>query len=197
MIISVGYRVKSKRGVLFRRWATSILKQYLLNGYSINKDRIIAYQSNILQLEANVMNIEKRLKNIEETVYSNNSQIIFEGEILKPYSFIVKLFYLANKEIIIIDQYADKLLLDMLDNIEVPISIYTSTSSYLNKIKDTIKNNITIIYTDVFHDRYIIIDNNVYNLGTSINSIGKKRFVISKLDDINIDILLSKINMDK
>ena len=197
MIISVGYRVKSKRGVLFRRWATSILKQYLLNGYSINKDRIIAYQSNILQLEANVMNIEKRLKNIEETVYSNNSQIIFEGEILKPYSFIVKLFYLANKEIIIIDQYADKLLLDMLDNIEVPISIYTSTSSYLNKIKDTINNNITIIYTDVFHDRYIIVDDNVYNLGTSINSIGKKRFVISKLDDINIEILLSKINIDK
>ena len=49
VIISVGYRVKSKRGVLFRQWANSILKQYLLNGYAINAERIMAYQSNILK----------------------------------------------------------------------------------------------------------------------------------------------------
>jgi hypothetical protein len=50
MILAVGYRVNSKRGIQFRRWANSILKQYLLNGYAINSDRIMAYQSNILQL---------------------------------------------------------------------------------------------------------------------------------------------------
>ena len=193
VITSVGYRVKSKRGILFRKWANSILKQYLLNGYAMNKDRIIQYQSNILQLEATVMNIEKRIKNLEETIYSTNSQIIFEGEILEPYSFIMKLFFLANKRIIIIDTYADSFLLDMLTNIKIPITIYTSSSSYLNKCKDNIKNNITIINTDVFHDRYIIIDDITYTLGTSINSIGKKRFIISKLEDISIDLLLSNI----
>ena len=193
MIIAIGYRVNSKRGTLFRKWANSILKQYLLNGYAMNKDRIIQYQSNILQLEATVMNIEKRIKNLEETIYSTNSQIIFEGEILEPYSFIMKLFFLANKRIIIIDTYADSFLLDMLTNIKIPITIYTSSSSYLNKCKDNIKNNITIINTDVFHDRYIIIDDITYTLGTSINSIGKKRFIISKLEDISIDLLLSNI----
>ena len=192
--LAVGYRVKSKRGILFRKWANSILKQYLLNGYAIDKDRIIQYQSNLLQLEATVMNIEKRIKNLEETIYSTNSQIIFEGEILEPYSFIMKLFFLSNKRIIIIDTYADNFLLDMLNNIKVPVTIYTPGSSYINKSKDNIKENITIINTDVFHDRYIIIDDITYNLGTSVNSIGKKRFTISKLEDISIDLLLSNIN---
>lgn len=194
MIIAVGYRVNSKRGTLFRKWANSVLKQYLLNGYAIDKNRIIQYQSNLLQLEATVMNIEKRIKNLEETIYSTNSQIIFEGEILEPYSFIMKLFFLANKRIIIIDTYADNFLLDMLNNIKVPVTIYTPGSSYINKSKDNIKENITIINTDVFHDRYIIIDDITYNLGTSVNSIGKKRFTISRLEDISIDLLLSNIN---
>ena len=106
MIISVGYRVKSKRGILFRKWANSILKQYLLNGYAINNDRILAYQSNILQLEANYINIENRIKNIEQTIYADNNLIVFEGEILKPYSFLIKLFFLAKEQIVIIDNYA-------------------------------------------------------------------------------------------
>ncbi len=62
VIISVGYRVKSKRGILFRRWANSILKKYLLNGCVVNADRIISYQSNILQLEASVINTENITK---------------------------------------------------------------------------------------------------------------------------------------
>ena len=62
VILAVGYRVKSKRGTLFRQWANSILKQFLLNGYAINNQRIMAYQSNILKLETDIINIEKRLK---------------------------------------------------------------------------------------------------------------------------------------
>lgn len=191
MIISVGYRVKSKRGILFRKWANSILKQYLLNGYAINNDRILAYQSNILQLEANYINIENRIKNIEQTIYADNNLIVFEGEILKPYSFLIKLFFLAKEQIVIIDNYADEFLLDMLSNITVLVFIYTSSSSYLNKCE--LKNNISIIHTDVFHDRYIIIDNVTYTMGTSFNSIGKKRFTISKLEDIKAEMLLKNI----
>ena len=130
VIISVGYRVKSKRGVLFRQWANSVLKQYLINGYAINTERIMAYQSNILQLETNVINIENRLKNLEMTIYSDNTQIIFEGEILEPYTFLRKLFFLARNEITIFDQYADKFLLTMLSDLKVKITIVTSTSSY-------------------------------------------------------------------
>ena len=72
VILAVGYRVNSKRGILFRRWASSILKQYLQNGYVVNADRIVAYESNLLKLEASYLNIENRLKNLEDTVYCDN-----------------------------------------------------------------------------------------------------------------------------
>ena len=190
IILSVGYRVKSSRGNQFRKWANSVLKQYLLNGYAINAERIMAYQSNILQLEANVINIENRLKNLEMTIYSDNTQIIFEGEILEPYTFLRKLFFLARNEITIIDQYADKFLLTMLSDLKVKITIVTSTSSYLNK--EIIPNNITIIHNDIIHDRFIIIDDLVYAIGSSFNDIGKKRFFMMKLENITKDMILKE-----
>ena len=192
VIISVGYRVKSIRGVKFRQWATSILKQYLLHGYAINNERLIAHQSNILKLESDVCDIRNRLSNLENTIYSDNSKIIFEGEILEPYTFIRKLFFLANNEITIIDQYADKFLLSMLTDLKVKITIVTSPSTYLNK--EIIPNNITIIHTNIIHDRYIIIDEQTYIIGTSFNDIGKKRFFIIKSKDIKKDTLLKNIN---
>lgn len=194
MIIAVGYRVNSKRGTQFRKWANSILKQYLLNGYAINAERIIAYQSNILQLEANVINIENRLKNLEMTIYSDNTQIIFEGEILEPYTFLRKLFFLARNEITIIDQYADKFLLTMLSDLKVKITIVTSTSSYLNK--EIIPNNIAIIHNDIIHDRFIIIDDLVYAIGSSFNDIGKKRFFMMKLENITKEMILKERKKD-
>jgi hypothetical protein len=190
MILAVGYRVNSKCGIQFRRWANSILKQYLLNGYAINTERIMAYQSNILQLEANVINLENRLKNLEMTIYSDNTQIIFEGEILEPYTFLRKLFFLARDEITIIDQYADKFLLTMLSDIKVKITIVTSTSSYLNK--EIIPENITIIHNDIIHDRFIIIDNLAYAIGSSFNDIGEKRFFMMKLENITKEMILGE-----
>ena len=190
-IISIGYRIKSKRGVMFRRWANSILKQYLLNGYAINKDRVIAYQSNILKLEASFIDIENRLKDLEETVYSNNNQLIYEGEILEPYSFLRKLFFLAKNEIIITDYYADIFLISMLKDIKVKITIITSTRSYLNNI--VIPNNINIINNDDIHGRYIFIDKYVYAMDHSFNAIGKKRFIIIRLENITKNMLLKGI----
>ncbi len=188
MIISVGYRVNSKRGILFRKWANQVLKQYLLNGYSINENRIMAYQSNILQLEANYLNIEKRVKEIEDVIRIPDEKLLYEGEIVDAYTFIRKLFFLAKNEITIIDLYADKFLLSMLVNIKVNITIITSSSSYLNNTE--LQKNISIIKNDTIHDRFIIIDETVYMIGTSFNEIGKKRFVIIKSNYLTKDKLL-------
>ncbi|MBO4668311.1 MAG: virulence RhuM family protein [Bacilli bacterium] len=192
VILAVGYRVNSKRGILFRRWANSILKQYLLNGYVVNADRIVAYESNLLKLEASYLNIENRLKNLEDTVYAENDLMVFEGEILEPYSFLMKLFFLAKERIIIIDNYADSFLLKMLEDIKVSITIYTAVNSYLNSC--TLKDNIKVINTNAFHDRYVVIDNSTYTMGTSFNSIGKKRFTIARLKDIKVEMLVKNIN---
>ncbi len=188
MIIAVGYRVNSKRGTLFRRWANQVLKQYLLNGYSINENRIMAYQSNILQLEANYLNIEKRVKEIEDVIKIPNEKLLYEGEIVDACTFIRKLFFLAKKEITIIDPYADKFLLSMLVDIKANITIITSSSSYLNNTE--LQKNISITKNDIIHDRFIIIDETVYMVGTSFNEIGKKRFVIIKSNNLTKDKIL-------
>ena len=189
VIISVGYRVKSLRGVLFRKWATSILKKYLLKGSVINEERCLSCASNILSLQNDYRVIKERLDNLEESIYSSE-KIIYEGEILEPYTFIRKLFFLAKREITIIDQYADKFLLSMLADIKVNIEIITSSNSYLSN--EILPNNITIIHNDTIHDRFIIIDDVVYNIGTSINSIGKGMFVMIKMNSITKETILHK-----
>lgn len=189
IIISVGYRVKSKRGVLFRQWANSVLKEYLLKGYSINEERCLACTSSIVTLQNKVEGIEAKMKNMEETIYGENSKAFYEGEIVEPYTFIRRIFFLAKKEIIITDFYADKFLLSMLKDLKTRITIITSTASYLNK--ETLPNNINIVHNDNFHGRYIMIDDNlVYALDNSFNNIGKKRFVIMKLENISKEMIL-------
>ena len=102
----------------------------------------------------------------------------------------MKLFFLAKNKLTIIDMYADSFLLKMLEEIKITIHIYTSSNSYLNNID--LKDNIHLINTNVFHNRYIIVDETVYMMGTSFNSIGKKRFTLTKLKDIKEDDLLKK-----
>ena len=191
IIISVGYRVKSRRGILFRKWANSILKQYLLKGYAINEDRLSIIQNRVMELENNNSKTNNRLDNIEKAVFQENSHMFFEGEILEPYTFLRKLFFLARDSITIVDLYADKFLISMLNDIKVNITIIVSSSSYLNK--ENIPNNITIIHNDIIHDRFIFIDNIAYAIGTSFNEIGKKRFIIMKLNNITKEMILKGI----
>ena len=188
IILSVGYRVKSTRGNQFRKWANKVLKQYLKNGYLINEDRCLVCNSSVLELSNEVRQLKNRMKNVEDTLYQENERLLYEGEIIDAYTFIRKLFFLAKKEITIIDLYADKLLLSMLSDVKVNVTIITSSNSYLNNIE--LPNNITIIKNDVIHDRFIIIDEIVYMIGTSFNEIGKKRFVIIKSNYLTKDKLL-------
>ena len=188
MIISLGYRINSKKGIIFRRWATKVLKEYLLNGYNINEERCLVCHNSVLQIENKINEMQTKIHDIEETIYQENEKLIYEGEILDAYTFIRKLFFLSKKEITIIDHYADKFLLSMLSDIKVNIIIITSSSSYLNNTD--LQNNISIVKNDLIHDRFIIIDEIVFMIGTSINEIGKKRFVIIKSNNLSKEKIL-------
>ena len=191
VIISVGYRVKSKRGVLFRQWANRILKQYLLKGSVINEERCLSCTSNIISLQNKVESIESKINNLENDVHSENSKAFFEGEIVEPYTFIRHIFFLAKESLTITDFYADNYLVSMLKDIKVNITIVTSSNSYLNKLD--LPNNINVVYDNDIHGRYIFIDDKyVYALDNSFNNIGKKRFVIMKLENITKEMLLKK-----
>ena len=203
VIISVGYRVKSQRGVLFRQWATSILKQYMLNGYSINEKRCLECQENLVSLnnKVNIL-IEHDMKHSQEisSLSSPNSllsdKLFYEGEIFDAYSYIKQLFLSAKLSITLIDGYVDLSVLDMLVDITLPITIYTYPSSTLTNQdveRFSIHHNLTVIKTNRIHDRFIIIDDTIYLCGSSIKDVGKKRFVLTKLETIHKNELLDKI----
>ena len=191
MIISLGFRINSKRGIIFRQWANRILKQYLLKGSVINEERCLSCTSNIISLQNKVNDIESKINNIKTDIYSENSKAFFEGEIVEPYTFIRHIFFLAKESLTITDFYADNYLISMLKDIKVNITIVTSSNSYLNKLD--LPNNINVVYDNDIHGRYISIDDKyVYALDNSFNNIGKKRFVIMKLENITKEMLLKK-----
>ena len=203
VIISVGYRVKSKRGVLFRQWANSVLKQYLLNGYSINNKRCIECQENIITLNnkvnnliENTSNINNRLLSLESTDNILSNMLFYENNIFEAYSYIKKLLLSAKKEIIIIDGYIDITVLDMLNEINIPITIYTLPSASITKQdinKFQINHILTIKRNNIIHDRFLIIDDDIYSIGASIKDVGKKRFVMTKIISISKQELLKNI----
>ena len=203
MILAVGYRVKSKRGNSFRRWANSILKQYLLKGHVINESRCLAHSDNIVQMNNVITNINDRLSLVETKLDNINNidifkdKIFYNGELFEGYSFIKNLLSNANIRIVIIDSYLDYSVLEMLIGINVPITIYIGDSAHItNKELDLFKtnHNLTVIRTNKYHDRFIIIDDELFTIGSSIKDIGKKISHISKLESVDIDELLSKYN---
>ena len=203
MIIAVGYRVNSKRGTQFRKWVNSVLKQYLLNGYSINNKRCIECQENIITLNnkvnnliENTSNINNRLLSLESTDNILSNMLFYENNIFEAYSYIKKLLLSAKKEIIIIDGYIDITVLDLLNEINIPITIYTLPSASISKQdinKFQINHNLTIKRTNIIHDRFLIIDDEIYSIGSSIKDVGKKRFVMTKIISISKQELLKNI----
>lgn len=131
----------------------------------------------------------------------NNTEIYFKGQIYDAYSKILDIFLIAKDSLIIIDSYADKYLLDMISKVDVSVVIVLSTKSRLSEL-DVNKygqeyDNLTLIYNDSFHDRFIILDKKeMYHLGTSINNAGTKTFAINKVEDKRwLGLVLKEIDL--
>jgi len=203
MIISVGYRVNSVEGIKFRRWANKILKEYLLTGYVINEERSLVTNENYVRLINKVESLDERVSNIENNYKPQelkNSQLFFDGQLYDAYTLIQSIFESAINEIIIIDNYVDRTILDRLvvKNRNVQVIIYTSINTrLLGRDINTFNSQyggLDVRYTTNVHDRYIIIDQNkIYHLGHSIKDLGKKIFSISESDSNLISKLLSNI----
>ena len=117
VIISVGYRVKSIKGVIFRKWAIKVLKEFLLQGYVINKERSLVTNENYVRLINKVESLDERVSNIENNYKPQefiNSQLFFDGEFYDAYTLIQSILENAKNEIIIIDNYVDRTILDRL-----------------------------------------------------------------------------------
>ena len=180
MVLSVGYRVKSQRGVDYRRWANEVLKEYLIKGYSINK--------RFERLEQRVSKTEEKIDFFVKTSLPPVQGVFYDGQIFDAYTFIFDLVRMAKKDIILIDNYIDDSVLKILNKRanNVSATIYTAHISENLKL-DLQKHNsqyqpINIEHFNKSHNRFLIIDDEVYHIGASLKDLGKKMFAFSKLN---------------
>ena len=191
-ILSVGYRVNSKNATLFRRWANSVLKDYLLKGYSINQrlNEIEQRMNNrFFQIEKTITEHGKKIDFFVRTSLPPVEGIFFDGQIFDAYNFASELIKSARKSLLLIDNYVDESVLLMLSKRQpgVTATVYTQRITPqlqldLDKFNDQYP-PIDIRTCKLSHDRFLIIDDTeVYHIGASLKDLGKKWFAFSKLN---------------
>ena len=191
MILSVGYRVNSLNATYFRKWASSVLKEYLIRGYAINP--------RLDQLENRLTETEKKIAFFVKTSLPPVEGIFFDGQIYDAYEFICGLIKSAKTRIILIDNYVDDTVLTMLDKREAGASatIYTQKISQQFQL-DIDKHNAQYPAIEVkeftkSHDRFLILDDQVYLIGASLKDLGKKWFAVSLMSETDPELLLSRL----
>lgn len=187
MILSIGYRVKSSRGVHFRRWANTILKDHFLRGYSITQ--------RIHTIEHRLDDHDKKIDFFIRTSLPPVEGIFYEGQIFDAYVFVSDLIKSARQRIILIDNYVDESVLMTLSKRPSEVTAEIRTGKMPQQLMlDLQKHNcqyepITLVRTQNIHDRFLIIDDDVYHIGASLKDLGRKLFAFSKMG-ISADVIL-------
>ena len=198
MIISVGYKVNSKRGVLFRQWATKTLKEFLLRGYTFN-ETICGINKQLCSHDARISKIEKQVDFFVRSSLPPVEGIFFDGQVFDAYHFVADLIRKATRSIVLIDNYVDDSVLAILDKRQPDVSATIYTQKINQQLQQDInKHNAQYlpIKVELFnkaHDRFLLIDNEVYHIGASIKDLGKKWFAFTLMKDITAEELIQKI----
>ena len=188
MVLSVGYRVKSNRGVEFRRWANKVLKEYLLKGHVINY-RLEQMDTRLQKHERQIEYLTDKVDFFVRTSLPPMEGVFYDGQIFDAYKFATDLIRSAKKSILLIDNYVDESVLLMLSkrNAGVKADIYTQAVSRQLQL-DLQKHNsqyppIGVHTYRKCHDRFLIIDGtDIWHIGSSLKDLGKKMFAFSRLD---------------
>ena len=198
VIISVGYRVKSQRGTQFRRWALRVIKEYLLNGYAINQ-QLIAMQR---QIDARFERQDNRMLAIEKELAEHRDkidffvrtnmppveQVFFNGQFFEARSLLERMVKTAQKRVIIIDPYIDAVTFEILDVRQKGVSadIYSNNEHTALRNTHNAAANVEPINTHLWstpsHDRWLIIDDNLFLCGHSLKDMGKKLTAIMLME---------------
>ena len=204
VVLAVGYRINSKNGIAFRRWANSVLKEYLLRGYALNEGRTLITKDNYLNLVNRVDSLDVRIGSVENAVKHRfvEDVIISDGEMFDALVLITKMIETAYSSIVLMDPYIDATSLSFFKNKKEGVTLVVITSSRANIGRRGISSfsdrfgKIEIKIDDKCHDRYLVLDNELfYHLGCSINYIGKRLSQITLIkDEFVIDALRKRIN---
>ena len=200
VIISVGYRVKSLRGTQFRIWALKIIKDYLLRGYSVNQ-RLMLLEDKIdrrfSEYDQHFRELDGKVDFFVRSSLQPKEGIFFNGQIFDAYALVADLIRQAKTRIVVIDNYIDDSVLVQLSkrNPGVPVDIYDGQISKQLR-QDVEKHNeqypgVTLHKYTKAHDRFLIIDEDVYHIGASLKDLGKKLFAFSKMEVMTGNELLA------
>ena len=188
MILSVGYRVKSQRGILFRRWANNVLKEYLLKGH--------VYNHRFEKIEKKLFEHDQKFELIINTGLKPTEGIFYDGQIFDAWQFASDLIKDAEQSIILIDNYIDESVFKLLTKRKTGVSAKVFTGKITKQLEaDLLKHNAQYPAIDVktftkSHDRFLIIDQkDVYHIGASLKDLGKKWFAFSKINLNPLDII--------
>ena len=202
VIISVGYRVKSKRGTKFRQWANRVLKDYIIRGYAINQQVKYLEQkmdARFQDYDAQIADIQDKISIFVQSSLPPSEGIFYDGQIFDAYVQIANLIKQAKKSIALIDNYVDETTLTMLSkrSADVAATIYTKQTDEKFRL-DVQRHNqqypsVTVIPCRHNHDRFLIIDDVVYLFGASLKDAGKKLFAYIRMQETPATTLLSMI----
>ena len=190
MILSVGYRVNSRNAVNFRRWASGILKEYLLRGYSINK-RMVDFESRVnsrlMEHEIRLNDHDRKIDFFVRTSLPPVEGVFYDGQIFDAYVFATDLIRSAKKSVVLIDNYIDESVLLMLSKRQEGVVAEIRTGRLTETLKQDLARynaqypSIRMTGTKNIHDRFLIVDDDVYHIGASLKDLGKKLFAFSKM----------------
>lgn len=203
VIISVGYRVKSKQGTQFRIWATNVLRDYLLKGYALNQ-RMNRIENNVDNLTEKVNDISLQIKSTELPTQG----VFFNGQVFDAYELVSKLIRTAKKNLVLIDNYIDESVLTHFAKKKKGVKVLLLTKKVAKQLSLDVKKanqqygGFTVKPFSESHDRFLIIDDEeIYHIGASLKDLGKKPvvseaepwFAFSKMEKESVKSILNAI----
>ena len=204
VIISVGYRVKSLRGTQFRRWATQVLKDHLLKGYSVNtrlnqlEDKV---DRRLAKHDQDIVELKEKVDFFVQTSLPPVQGVFFNGQVFDAHVFAAKYILNAHKSILLIDSWVDLATLELLSKKNKGVSVEIVTSPRGDRLKTSDINafnaqygGLTVRTSKNFHDRFLIIDNKrLFLFGASLKDLGWKCFAFTELDASAIPELKARV----
>ena len=202
VIISVGYRVNTVRGIQFRQWANKVLKEYLLRGYALNQ-RLIQLEDRIdrrfSEYDRHLLQLDEKVDFFVRSSIQPKEGIFFNGQIFDAYAFVADLIRKAKSRIVVIDSYIDDSVLVQLSKRKPGVTVDIYDGQISNQLRqDVEKHNaqypgVTLHAYNRAHDRFLIIDEDVYHIGHSLKDLGKKLFAFSKMEVMTGTELISRL----
>ena len=210
VIISVGYRVKSMRGTKFRQWATSVIREHLLHGYAIQQqlmrleqrmdEKLGAQYNEIQEIKSTLADHQEKIDFFVRTNQPPVEGIFYDGQIFDAYRFVSDLIRKAKQAVVLIDNYVDDTVLTQLDKRAdgVTATIYTQHVGQQLQL-DIDRHNaqyrpIAVEQFNRAHDRFLLVDDEVYHIGASLKDLGRRWFAFTLMHDLTAAELVSRIS---